>query len=155
MAYQYTTFNPDQSKMAQELLNMPINTLLNRYIKKKSVKPCKFFDAFKDEMNRIDSEEYLINPYLWTMAGPNTNFVATMVYNAASQLIKMGYEFKLENVARDLDKMFGEHKSLVIKISGDTPVQPISKDVSYFYLTSILTDRVIKSLENTSTLHVN
>ena len=147
MAYQYKTFNPNESKIAKELLNMPINTLLNRYLKKKSEKPTKYFAAFKEEINRVDDEEYLINPYLWTMAGSNTNYVATMVYNSASQLIKMGYELKMENVVRDLDRFFGEHKTVVNKISNETPVQQISKEISHFYVTYIMSERIIKTLE--------
>ena len=155
MAYQYLEFNPNLSEMAQQLLNMPIKTLLNRYLKKKSEKPSKFFATFKHEMNRVDSEEYLINPYLWSMAGPNTNFVATMVYSSASQLIKKGYELKMENVVRDLDKLFSEHSTLVNKISGDTPVQPISKDISYFFINNVFTERIIKAVENSSSLNID
>ena len=153
MAYQYSSFNPETSKMATQLLNMSATDLVKRYVKKKNEKPSQFFNAFKDEINRVDSDEYLINPYLWLMAGPNTNYVATMVYGSASQLVKMGYELRMDNVVRDLDRLFGEHKLLVTKLSETSPVQPISKDIAYFFVTNILTDQVLRTIENLTSLN--
>lgn len=155
MAYQYSTFNPAVSKMANQLLNMSTTDLVKRYVKKKNEKSNQFFKSFKQEINRVDSEDYLINPCLWSMAGPNTNYVATVVYGAASQLVNMGYEFKMENVVRDLDRLFVEHVSLVNKLSETSPVQPISKDIAYFFVTDILTDKVLKTIENQTTINSN
>ena len=150
MAYKYSLFNPEESRVAQELLNMPPVMLLNRYLKKKSDKPTRFFASVKTEVNRVDNEDYLINPSLASMEGANLDYVATQVYLPTSQIFKMGYELKIDKVVRDLDRLFEEHTALVNKISKDSPIQPISQDVAYFFKTEILTDKIIKSLENAS-----
>jgi len=148
MDFKYTEFNPKTSKVATELLNKPSTELIRRYIRKKSTVPTKFFDSIKHEVNKVDDEEYLINPYLFGMEGSNLNHVANQLFVVASKLKQMGYEFKLDNIARDLDRLFGEHSAEVDKMTKESKVQPISKEITHFFLTEILTHQVIDTLES-------
>ena len=151
MEYNYTVFNPATSKVADELLNLPISILFKRYIKVKTNSSKKFFDIVKELVNEVDDEEYLINPFLFDREGSNLNYVANQVFVFASKLKQLGYEFKLENIMRDLDRLFGEHANEVDKMTKDSKVLPISKEISYFYVTEILTNRLFKTLENAKT----
>ena len=147
MEYRYTVFNPAKSKIANELMSLDSQTLIKRYIKKKSYNSTKFFEAVKDVVNKVDDEEYLVNPFLWDMEGINLNYVASQVFVIASRLKQIGYEFNVENVMRDLDRLFSEHASEVDKITKESPIQPVSRDVSYFFTTEILTNKVFKTLD--------
>lgn len=147
MEFNYTIYNPTTSKIAQEILNTPVSTLVNKYIKKKSAKPVKFFDAVREEINRVDDEEYLINPYMYSIAGSNLNYVANQVFILASKLNKLGYEFKIENVIRDFDRLFSEYSNEVDKINKESKVQPISREIAHFFVDEVLNDKLVVALE--------
>ena len=155
MAYQYSVLNLEESNMAKSLISAPASELVKRYIRKKNDKPVKFFDSVKYEVNKVDADEYLVNPYLYLMEGANLNYIATQVFIPASQLVKMGYEFKIDNVMRDLDKLFEEFHPIVNKMSKSQIVQPLSKDIAYFFINQILTNKVIFALENTKGSNFN
>lgn len=147
MDFKYTIFNPEKSKTAQEIANTSISTLINKYIKKKSKNPVKFFDAVRDEINKVDEEEYLINPYMYSIAGSNLNYVANQVFILASKLNKLGYEFNIENVIKDLEKLFSEYSNEVDKINKESKVQPISREIAHFMVDEILNDKLVVALE--------
>lgn len=147
MEFKYTVYNPAKSKVANEILKSPTSLLIKRYIKNKSNVPTKFFDVIKEEVNKIDEEEYLINPFLWDMEGANLNHVANQLYVLASKVKKLGYEFKLDNITRDLDRLFGEYAGEVDRMTKET-ILPISKDITYFFTTEVLTNKIINTLES-------
>ena len=151
MDYRYKIFNPATSKVANELISMDNQSLIKRYIKKKSNTPTKFFDSVREVVNQVDEEEFLVNPFLWDMEGSNLNYVASQVFIIASKLKQLGYEFKIDVVMRDLDRLFSEHASEVDEMTKESPVKPISKDVSYFFVTEVLTNKVFKTLDHNST----
>lgn len=150
MDFNYTVFNPKTSRVATEILNKQPAELIRRYIKKKSNVPTKFFESIKEEVNRVDDEEYLINPYLFGMEGKNLDYVANQTFIIASKLKQLGYEFKLNNVARDLDRLFGEYSAEVDKMTKESQVRPISKEITSFLLNDVITNRVIDILESKS-----
>ena len=148
MGYKYTAFDVSSSKVANEILNTPTMALIRRYIKRRDESSLKFFDAIKQEINKVDDEEYLINPYLYDMEGRNLNYVANQVFVIASKLKPLGFEFKIENVVRDLDRLFGEYSEEVDKMNIDSAIQPISKDITYFFVSEILKMKIMPTLEN-------
>ncbi len=150
MEYRYTVFNPAKSKLASELSAVDSKQLIKRYIKKKSITPVKFLDRVNEIVNKVDDEEFLVYPFLWDMEGSNLNYVASQVFIIASKIKQLGYELNIENALRDLDRLFSEHASEVDKMTKESPVQPISKDVSYFFATEILTNKVFAVLEHNS-----
>ena len=152
MAYKYIIFNPTTSKVAKELSSADDFSLINRYIKKKSNTPAKFFDLVREAVNKVDEEEFLVNPFLWDMEGNNLNYVASQVFIVASKLKKLGYELKVENVMRDLDRLFSEHASEIDQITKESPIKPISREVTSFFVTEILNNKVLKTLDLSSTL---
>lgn len=144
----YTVFNPTKSKVATEILNKQPSELIRRYIKRKSNVPTKFYVSIKEEVNKVDDEEYLINPYLFGMEGKNLDYVANQLFIVASKLKQLGFEFKLDNVARDIDRLFGEYASEVDKMTKESPIKPVSKEITAFFINEIINNRVIDTLEN-------
>ncbi len=146
MEYNYTVFNPKKSRTAQEILNTPATELLKKYVRKKTSN--KHFDSiFQDEVNKVDDEGYLINPNMYDIEGKNLNHVASSVNLQASKLKQLGYELKLNNVVRDLDRMFSEHLDEVEKINIESEIKPVSKDISNFFVKEVLANIVTAELE--------
>lgn len=155
MDAKYTIFNPKTSKVASEISNKSTSELIRRYIKKKTSKQTSFYMTLKEEVNKIDEEEYLINPYLFQMEGSNLDHVARQLFIVASKLKHLGYELNLDIVARDLDRLFGEYSNEVDKMTKESSLEPISKEISSFFVTEIITNKIIDTLENTTSKNSN
>ena len=149
MDYKYKVFNPSLSKVAQELLSIKDEELIKRYIKRKNKNSLKFLDSVRKEVNEIDEDEYLINPFMYQIAGKNLNHIATQVHVQASKLNRLGYEFRLDVIIRDLDRLLSEKAAEVDKIDASSDIQPISIDIAHFFTTEILAKKVLHTLENT------
>jgi len=148
MDYNYKVFNPQASRVAQELLSTPDKELIKKYIKKKNKDSLKFLESVRKEVNEIDDEEYLINPFMYQIAGKNLNHIATQVHVQASKLNRLGYEFRLDAIVRDLDRLLSEKAEEVDKINPSSGIQPISIDIAHFFTTEILAKKVLHTLEN-------
>lgn len=151
MEYRYSTFKPNESKYAHELIS---SYNPKKYITKKQSEQ-KFFEAFKVEVDKLDDDGYLKNPYLYQLEGANLNYVATQVFLLANKIRKSGYELRLDNIASELDTLFGEFAKEVEKIYDNSqkglkpPVEQLSKDIAYFYFNDILkpaVDEVVPTL---------
>lgn len=146
MEFNYTVFNPENSKKARAILNTPPQTLVNRYIKKKEVHTLNFFGLVQEEVNKVDGEGYLLNPNLYDIEGKNLDFIANQLHIQASKLRQLGYELRLNNVLTDLDRMFNDHLDEVTHIEKQTEIRPVTKEISHFF-SDILSNTVINELE--------
>ena len=148
MEYIYTKFNPQNSRVANAIAALSDDALINRYIKVKNNHAETFMGRIQNEVNKVDKEEYLINPFMYSIAGPNLNYVASQLLTKASKLSQLGYEFNLDMIIRDLDRLLDENSVEVDKINGTSKVQPVIRDIAYYFMNEVLANRVLNTLEN-------
>lgn len=148
MDYKYTVFNPNASGVARELLTTPDKDLVKKYIKRKHKNSMKFFDSVRLEINKLDDEEFLVNPFMYSIEGSNLNYIATQVYVQASKLNQLGFEFRVDRIVRDLDRLLSEKSAEVDKINKDSKIQPLARDIAHFFTSEIISDKVIRALED-------
>ena len=149
MEHRYSEFKPSNSKYAQDLIN---NFQPSRYITPKQNTQKKFFDGFKAEIDKLDDDGYLLNPYLYQIQGANLNYVATQVFMLANKIKDSEYQFNLENIVYDLDTLFKEFSKDVERLYNSfqqniqEPVTKYSQDIAYFYVNEILKPAIKKTI---------
>lgn len=141
------TFNPKQNERAKLLLSMSGEDVVKRYLKKNHANQPNFHSALVSAVNSCDEQGYLINYNLYGLEGPNLNLIGRRLLRYASKANQLGYQFRVDVIANDIEWLFREVEDEILKVEITTPVQPYVSEVMDFFVSEIMDKKVFPTIE--------
>ena len=142
MAQEKPVFNPKTSPIAQRITNLSDKELFDRYIIKNDGKSLN--DEFLKVVSSSDKENYALYPNVYSIEGPNLDYILRSIMQKCSRFLRQGYRIKADNFVADIDAILDGFVDEIDKINRNTPVTPVVKEVTDYISEEILNNRVLK-----------
>ena len=153
MAQQKPVFDPKKSPVALKIANLSDKELFDRYIIKNDGRSLK--EEFLNVVSTSDKDNYAIYPNVYSIEGPNLDYILRSIMQECSRFVRQGYRIKSDNFVADIDLILDGFIDEIDRINKDTPLSPVVREVTNYITEEILNNRVLKYLkENLNTRNI-
>lgn len=148
-------FDPSKSRAIAVLLNKSKNEILNRYCQPRVGDSKSFLEKINDVINTADDDGYLVYTEICNLDGYNLNHLTTIINLESSKLKKLGYEYKLNQLIRDLDTILQEYPEEISKIKDNPNTESafLTQFIRYFDR-EVFENVIMHELQNGKQAHV-
>ena len=148
-------FDPSKSKAIAVLLSKSHNEILNRYCQPRIESPKSFLEKINDVINTADDDGYLVYTDICNLDGYNLNHLTTIINLESGKLKKLGYEYKLSQLIRDLDTILSEYPEEISKIKDNPKVEsPFLTQFIRYFEREVFEKVIMHELQNGKQAHV-
>jgi len=123
--------------------------LARRYLKKNQTFQQKLVDAFNEVVNiREENTNTFKYGAVACLDGACLDYIFAEVFEKINPIIMgNGYQFKIENIVADLNRVLNDNAVIVLQARKDrTKVSPLIKEIVEDYVYTILTDKVLTAV---------